>query len=75
MITAPKYHYQNLLMDSARWASFQQRADDVIVATPYKSGTTWMQRICSLIIFQNTAIEKPIAEISPWLDAKLDSLA
>lgn len=74
MITPPKHRYENFLMDSARWANFQPRADDVIIATPYKSGTTWMQRICSLIIFQRTAIEKPIAEISPWLDAKLDSI-
>ena len=32
--------YQNHTLDSTRWAHFTPRDDDIVVATPYKSGTT-----------------------------------
>lgn len=63
------HHYKNALMDSARWDAFRPRDDDIIIATPYKAGTTWTQRICSLLIFQSTELDRPITEISPWIDA------
>jgi len=65
-----RHHYKTTLMDSARWDRFRPRSDDIVIATPYKAGTTWTQRICSLLIFQSTELERPITAISPWLDAK-----
>lgn len=32
--------YQNHTIDSSRWDGFVHRADDIVVATSYKSGTT-----------------------------------
>jgi aryl sulfotransferase len=39
------------VFDSARWAGYQPRSDDIIVATYSKCGTTWAQRIVSMLIF------------------------
>ena len=33
--------YQNHVLDSTRWQHYQPRADDIVVSTSYKSGTTW----------------------------------
>jgi aryl sulfotransferase len=61
--------YQTWTVDSRRWRSFSPRDGDVIIATYPKCGTTWMQRIVDLLIFQSPA-PRPINEVSPWIDAR-----
>jgi hypothetical protein len=39
-----------------------------VISTPAKSGTTWMQMICSLLIFGDARLRRPLTELSPWLD-------
>ena len=70
----PIHRYENLLMDSARWSRYSPRADDIIISTPYKAGTTWTQRICSLLIYKERGLEVEINQLSPWLDAKFASI-
>ena len=38
--------------DSGRWSGFPFRDGDIVISTRSKSGTTWMQMICALLIFQ-----------------------
>ena len=38
--------------DSARWEEFRFRDGDIVISTRSKSGTTWMQMICALLVFQ-----------------------
>jgi aryl sulfotransferase len=59
--------YCTWLIDSDRWRAFRPRANDVVVATYPKSGTTWMQRILSLLIFRSG---DPVAldRTFPWLE-------
>lgn len=60
--------YQNILIDSTRWDGLRLRPGDIVISTPPKAGTTWMQMICALLIFQKTEFGKPLSVISPWLD-------
>jgi aryl sulfotransferase len=50
-----------------RWAQFPLRPGDIIISTMPKSGTTWMQMICALLIFQTPALPAPLPDLSPFL--------
>jgi aryl sulfotransferase len=61
--------YRTLVSDSALWAEFTFRDGDIIISPPAKCGTTWMQMLCALLIFDTAELHRPLTEISPWLDA------
>ena len=63
--------YLNTFMDSRRWDSYKPRDTDIIVCTPYKSGTTWTQMICALLVFKTAKFRKPLGDISPWFDMRM----
>jgi len=65
---APPIRYQSSDEDSGRWIGFPFRAGDIVISTRSKSGTTWMQMICALLIFQTPDLPAPLRELSPWLD-------
>ncbi|HEX8345857.1 MAG TPA: sulfotransferase domain-containing protein [Actinoplanes sp.] len=54
--------------DSARWQGFPFRPGDIVISTRSKSGTTWAQMICALLIFGTPDLPAPLPELSPWLD-------
>jgi hypothetical protein len=60
--------YRSPEEDSARWLGFPFRAGDIVISTRSKSGTTWMQMICALLVFQTPDLPAPLPELSPWLD-------
>ena len=60
--------YRSLISDSSRWEGFEFRPGDIVISTAPKCGTTWMQMICALLVFQTTTFEQPLDLISPWLD-------
>jgi aryl sulfotransferase len=60
--------YQSSDEDSGRWADFPFRPGDIVISTRSKTGTTWVQMICALLIFQTPELPAPLGELSPWLD-------
>ena len=60
--------YRGFMADSARWERFAFRPDDVVITTPSKCGTTWMQTIVGLLLLGRAALDVPISTVSPWLD-------
>jgi aryl sulfotransferase len=67
-MAGPPYRYQSSEEDSGRWLDFPFRDGDIVISTRSKTGTTWMQTICALLIFQTPEFPAPIAQLSPWLD-------
>lgn len=60
--------YRNFIFDSARWDGFEHRPGDIIISTPPKCGTTWTQNIVAMLVLGTTTFDRPIAQLSPWLD-------
>jgi hypothetical protein len=63
--------YQSSDEDSARWLDVDFRDGDIVISTRSKSGTTWMQMICALLIFRTADLPAPLSTLSPWLDWKI----
>src|SRR5436305_10851369 len=62
------HEYETAIFDSRRWDNFVPRAGDIVVATPIKSGTTWTQMICALLVHQSPDLPLPLTKLSRWLD-------
>ena len=69
LIQAPQREYRTWVIDSRRWEHYRPRPDDIVIATFPKCGTTWMQRIVGLLVFQ-TPEPKPVMQISAWIDRR-----
>ncbi|WP_207918526.1 sulfotransferase domain-containing protein [Saccharopolyspora karakumensis] len=63
--------YRSPQQDSARWDDFPLREGDIVISAPAKSGTTWVQMMCALLIFQEPELPQPLSTLSPWLDQLL----
>ena len=64
----PSVRYRSPDEDSSRWLGFPFRHGDIVISARSKSGTTWMQMICALLIFGTPDLPAPLASLSPWLD-------
>src|ERR1051326_216898 len=66
---APLRTIKDRVRDSKHCDRYTPRVGDVIVATAPKVGTTWTQRIVSMLIFQSAA-PAPIMTTHPWVDCR-----
>lgn len=62
--------YLGPLTDNRRWDHIALRRDDVIVVTPPKCGTTWMQTIVALLFTGDPAMETALSMKMPWVDIR-----
>jgi aryl sulfotransferase len=72
---SPTRRYCGKLADPARWQAFRPRRGDVVVCTPPKSGTTWIQGSLALLISGNPEVDADISASAPWLDIGTPDLA
>src|SRR5213595_2943952 len=57
-------------LDSTRWDDIVPRPDDIVITTSLKAGTTWTQRIVSLLVFQTVELPNTLHWVSPWPDSR-----
>lgn len=67
--------YRSWLADNDRWHGFEFRPGDIVISTPAKCGTTWMQMICALLVFRTAELPLPLTDLSPWLDLRAAPVA
>src|SRR5215207_3150481 len=67
-VQVPRTRYRSVIADSGRWDGFAFRPGDVVISTPPKSGTTWTQMLCALLIFDGPQFPAPLGDLSLWLD-------
>ena len=70
LVRAPSIEVRSRVFDSARWSDYRPRADDIVIATYSKCGTTWMQRIVAMLVLQSAA-PASIWDLSPWPDMRI----
>ena len=67
-MTGVPTHYTSPDEDSSRWIDFPFREGDIVISARSKSGTTWVQTICALLVFQTPDLPDSLSNLSPWLD-------
>jgi aryl sulfotransferase len=67
-VDSTPFRYQSPDEDSGRWLGFPFRDGDIVISTRSKTGTTWVQMICALLIFQTPQLPATLPRLSPWLD-------
>lgn len=72
--TPPTREYRHFIYDSRRWQRFVHRPGDILVCTPPKCGTTWMQTIVATLLFPDGEVPGPVMRIAPWIDARFHPL-
>jgi aryl sulfotransferase len=73
-VRVPTKEVRSWTTDSRRWAHYAPRPDDIVIATAPKCGTTWMQQIVSLLVFQSAA-PRELQNTSPWIDMRAPPIA
>ena len=63
--------YRTVMTDSTRWERFEHRPGDIVISTPPKSGTTWTQMLCALMVFDGPSVPDRLDALSPWLDMRI----
>ena len=63
--------YQHHHLDSTRWNYFTPRADDIVISTSYKAGTTFTQTIVGNLLYPGDNLPGPATVISPWVDMRI----
>jgi len=59
------------LENSRRWGLIDRRSDDIVISTPPKSGTTWMQGIVTALLWPADDAPDAFSALSPWIDFRL----
>ena len=62
------HKYSSPVYESDRWDAFTHRDGDIVVCTPPKCGTTWMQMICALLVHQTAELPQPLTRLSRWVE-------
>ena len=62
------------LEDSRRWNQVDRRVDDIVISTPPKSGTTWMQGIVTALLWPVGDAPDAFSSLSPWVDFRLPAI-
>ena len=70
LIEPAKREYRTWVVDSRRWQHYRPRHNDIVISTYPKCGTTWMQQIVSMLVFQSPE-PRPIMKLSPWIERRM----
>lgn len=66
--------YRGFVSDGRRWDEVVHRPGDIVISTPSKAGTTWMQMLVALLVFDGPDLPAPLNELSPWLESTMRPL-
>lgn len=70
-ITPAVQHHITVVEDSRRWGRVELRPDDIIISTPSKSGSTWIQGIVMALQWPADDAPDTLHNLSQWPEFRL----
>ena len=70
-VRGPTRDFVTVHSDSRQWSEVDRRPGDIVISTPPKSGTTWMQGIVASLLWPDGDLPGVPFDLSPWLDMRL----
>lgn len=69
-VRAPTRDWVTVISDSRVWHGFERRPGDIVISTPPKSGTTWMQGIVAAVLWPGGDVPGVPFELGQWIDRR-----
>lgn len=69
-VRGPTRDFVTVHSDSRLWAEVALSPGDIVISTPPKSGTTWMQGIVASLLWPDGDLPGVPFDLSPWLDMR-----
>lgn len=69
-VRGPTRDFLTVHSDSRLWSEVELCPGDVVISTPPKSGTTWMQGIVASLVWPDGDLPGVPFDLSPWLDMR-----
>lgn len=69
-LPAVSHVYKCHHLDSTKWDYFRPRTDDIVIASAYKAGTTWVQAIVGHLLYSDGNFPCSLSKLSPWLESQ-----
>eukprot|EP01098_Paradermamoeba_levis_P013147 TRINITY_DN5917_c0_g5_i2.p1 TRINITY_DN5917_c0_g5~~TRINITY_DN5917_c0_g5_i2.p1 ORF type:complete len:261 (-),score=56.90 TRINITY_DN5917_c0_g5_i2:203-985(-) len=71
ILSQPTHHYRSHHFETKNWEKVNVRKEDVVICTPGKAGTTWIQAVVFNLFTKGSEFPMGLVQMCPWVDMRI----